>query len=65
MQLMNGDLIMITKTSLIFLLLACSFMFYRTFELISYDIDLIALLVNYLSLGVGATLTLFIVKGKH
>lgn len=56
---------MITKTSLIFLLLACSFMFYRTFELISYDIDLIALLVNYLSLGVGATLTVFIVKGKY
>ena len=65
MQLMNGDLIMMYKLFFIFLLLICSFMFYRTFELISYDIDLIALLVNYLSLGVGATLTIFIVKGKH
>tara|TARA_B110000285_G_scaffold213739_1_gene258359 strand:- start:1481 stop:1669 length:189 start_codon:yes stop_codon:yes gene_type:complete len=61
---MNGDLIMMYKLFFIFLLLICSFMFYRTFELISYDIDLIALLVNYMSLALGATITVYILKGK-
>lgn len=55
---------MMYKLFFIFLLLICSFMFYRTFELISYDIDLIALLVNYMSLALGATITVYILKGK-